>query len=162
MILVLLTTGCETKNTATAKIEQINQSGLSGLAVFTEYKNGIKLNLELAARGKKQVAVHIHEGSECDKESGATAGGHWNPTGEAHGFWGTVEFHSGDVGNITTNKNGYGKYVMIDTLARWSIGGEKKTNIINKTIIVHEGVDDGTTQPTGDAGTRIGCGPIVE
>ena len=68
--LILLTMGCETKTTATAKIEQINQSEISGIAVFTKHKNGIKLNLSLKGKKNTTVAVHIHEGMECDKVDG--------------------------------------------------------------------------------------------
>ena len=50
---------------------------------------------------------------------------------------------------------------MLDTLGRWTIGGEKTTNVINRTIIIHSGVDDGKRQPSGNAGGRIGCGAIA-
>ena len=105
--------------------------------------------------------MHIHEGSECDNINGAKAGGHWNPTEEPHSLWGVGAFHSGDIGNIKINKTGYTKYVMLDTLGRWTIGGGKTTNVINRTIIIHSGVDDGKTQPSGNAGGRIGCGAIA-
>jgi Cu-Zn family superoxide dismutase len=42
----------------------------------------------------------------------------------------------------------------------WSLGGDAKTNILNKAIIVHGGEDDFVSQPSGNAGTRIGCGVI--
>ncbi|MGZ3991255.1 MAG: superoxide dismutase family protein, partial [Flavisolibacter sp.] len=42
----------------------------------------------------------------------------------------------------------------------WSIGGDPLTNILDKAIIVHSGVDDYTSQPAGNAGERIGCGVI--
>ena len=44
----------------------------------------------------------------------------------------------------------------------WTIGGDEKTNILNKSVIVHNGMDDFTTQPSGNAGTRIGCGVIMK
>ncbi|NNF81525.1 MAG: superoxide dismutase family protein, partial [Flavobacteriaceae bacterium] len=31
-----------------------------------------------------------------------------------------------------------------------------------KAIIIHEGSDDFTTQPTGAAGGRVSCGGIIE
>lgn len=43
----------------------------------------------------------------------------------------------------------------------WSIGGDSATNILNRSVIVHGGVDDYKTQPAGDAGNRIGCGIIL-
>ena len=158
--LILLIMGCETKTTAIAKIEQINQSEISGLAVFTKHKNGIKVKLSLKGKKNTTLAVHIHEGMECDKVDGKSARGHWNPTGENHGNWGSSSFHSGDIGNIEMDKNGVGSYVLIDTVGRWSIGGYGETNILDRSVIIHDGVDDGKTQPSGAAGRRVGCGLI--
>ena len=159
--LILLIMGCETKTTAIAKIEQINQSEISGLAVFTKNKNGIKLDLSLKGKKNTTVAVHIHEGMECDRVDGKSAKGHWNPTGENHGSWGSSSFHSGDIGNVTIDKNGIGSYVLIDTVGRWTIGGHGETNILDRSVIIHDGVDDGKTQPSGAAGGRVGCGLIT-
>ena len=33
-------------------------------------------------------------------------------------------------------------------------------SIVGKAIIVHAGADDFTSQPTGDAGSRLACGII--
>ncbi|HEY1008313.1 MAG TPA: superoxide dismutase family protein, partial [Sphingobacteriaceae bacterium] len=68
-------------------------------------------------------------------------------------------FHSGDIGNVQLDGKGNGKLTL--TSDRWSIGGDEKTNILNRAVIVHSGVDDYTTQPTGNAGSRIGCGVIM-
>ena len=42
----------------------------------------------------------------------------------------------------------------------WTLGGKPDKNILGKAVIVHGGVDDYKTQPTGNAGTRIGCAVI--
>jgi len=34
------------------------------------------------------------------------------------------------------------------------------SEIIGKTIIIHSSVDDFTTQPAGNSGTKIACGEI--
>jgi len=78
--------------------------------------------------------------------------GHWNPTGESHGYWGTKSFHSGDLGNI--------KLTVVDNNKRWSLEKSGKKSVIGKTIIMHSGYDDGTSQPTG-SGERVGCGVIT-
>ena len=55
---------------------------------------------------------------------------------------------------------GAGKVVLTDGYGRWSIGGPLKTDIIGKAIVVHVGMDDMVSQPSGAAGRRIGCGVI--
>ena len=35
-------------------------------------------------------------------------------------------------------------------------------NILGKAIIVHQGIDDFISQPSGAAGSRISCGGIIE
>ena len=67
---------------------------------------------------------------------------------------------SGDLGNIKTDRDGNGVETIVDMEKRWTIGGSKKTNIIGKAIVVHEKADDGTSQPSGNAGKRVGCGEI--
>ena len=161
-IVALTLIACERKIFATAEIKPISNSGMSGTAVFTKVKKGVQLNLSLKGKRNTRVAAHIHAGNECDGVDGKKALGHWNPTEEAHGYWGKEEFHSGDLGNITIDKNGVGKHNMTDTLGRWTIGGPTRTNITNRTIIIHSEADDGITQPSGAAGARVGCGSITE
>ena len=37
----------------------------------------------------------------------------------------------------------------------------KPSDIIGKTVIIHESPDDYKTQPTGSGGKRIACGIII-
>ena len=119
----------------------------------------VKMTLEITVEkmAGKSVAVHLHEHSECG-DHGNHAGGHWNPTGENHGKWGEGSFHSGDFGNITLDASGKGTLEVSSD--RWTVGGDEKTNVVNRTVLVHSGVDDLKTQPSGNSGSRIGCGII--
>jgi Cu-Zn family superoxide dismutase len=46
---------------------------------------------------------------------------------------------------------------------QWCIGcGDETKDILGKGIIVHQGVDDFTSQPSGAAGSRVSCGGIIE
>jgi superoxide dismutase, Cu-Zn family len=133
----------------------------SGRADFTNKGDGtveLKLQISFPQMAGKSVAVHIHEHGDCS-DFGKGAHGHWNPTNEAHGKWGSSAYHSGDIGNVNLDSKGEGSLTLNSN--RWSIGGDEKTNILNRSIIVHSGVDDYTTQPTGNAGSRIGCGLIT-
>jgi Cu-Zn family superoxide dismutase len=132
---------------------------LNGMATFEKDGDEVKMHLELTVPSKanQSVAVHFHAMSDCGN-MGKMAGGHWNPTNEPHGKWGTGSFHSGDIGNISLDGKGKG---MIDIKTnRWTLGGDSTTNIIGKSIIVHSGVDDYKSQPAGNSGERIGCGVI--
>ncbi|HKH60549.1 MAG TPA: superoxide dismutase family protein [Flavitalea sp.] len=134
-------------------------TAVTGTATFQTVNGKVKmvLNITAAAKANKTVAVHIHEHPGCG-DQGKDAHGHWNPTKVNHGKWGSDAFHSGDIGNVELDKDGKGsKELETD---RWTIGGDSTTNILNRSIIVHGGVDDFKTQPTGNAGNRIGCGII--
>ena len=142
---------------AIATIESKNGSSVSGIIVFSEEKGVVKINVNISGLGEGPVAIHLHAIGDCHSGDGKSAGGHWNPTNENHGKWGTPPFHSGDIGNININQSGTGKLTTIDRFGRWSIGGHLETNIIGKSIIIHAGADDMASQPSGAAGIRIGC-----
>ncbi|MGV8879242.1 MAG: superoxide dismutase family protein [Sphingobacteriaceae bacterium] len=134
----------------------------SGSADFTttaDDKVEMKLMINFPIKANQSVAVHIHEHGDCG-DDGKGAHGHWNPTNEKHGKWDSAAYHSGDIGNVMLDAAGKGEITLSSD--RWTIGGDEKTNILNRAIIVHSGVDDFTTQPTGNAGSRIGCGVISE
>lgn len=132
---------------------------LTGNATFEETDGKVKmiLNITAPAKANKSVAVHIHEHGACG-DMGNEAHGHWNPTNKKHGKWGSEEFHAGDIGNVQLDADGKGSLEMETNL--WTIGGDSTTNVLNRALIVHGGVDDFKTQPTGNAGNRIGCGVI--
>jgi Cu-Zn family superoxide dismutase len=133
---------------------------VTGRVTFDTASNGkVKMNLEITVSSKagKSVAVHIHEHGDCGN-AGEAAHAHWNPTNTQHGKWGRGDYHLGDIGNVKLDKNGKGTLTI--TTDRWSLGGSAEKNIIGKAIIVHSGMDDYKTQPSGNSGSRIGCGII--
>lgn len=135
-------------------------TAVSGTILFDELESGkvkMKLEVTVPSKANQSVAVHIHEHGACGN-MGKQAGGHWNPTNTNHGKWGSSSYHAGDIGNITLDGNGKGTMELESDL--WSLRGEAETNILNKAIIVHSGVDDHASQPAGNSGERIGCGLI--
>ncbi len=143
---------------ATAIINETNESGLTGKAVFTQDGDNIKFVISLANASPGEHAVHIHETGDCSAPDGKSAGGHWNPTGVAHGKWGEGEFHLGDIGNLTANAQGMGKLELTTNL--WEMNTGSDIDFVGKAIIVHADADDFVSQPSGNAGPRIGCGVI--
>lgn len=143
---------------AMAQIGSASGSTLTGTAIFTKDGENITISVEIQDASPGLHAVHIHENGDCSAPDATSAGGHWNPTDVAHGKWGEGEFHLGDLGNITVGEDGTGSFELTTDL--WEIGTGSDIDVIGKGIIVHADADDFTSQPSGNAGARIGCGVI--
>jgi Cu-Zn family superoxide dismutase len=144
----------------TVQMEPRSGSNVSGTITFTQENGEVTMTAELAGLEEGMHAIHLHENADCSAEDGSSAGGHWNPTFEDHGEWGDAGgYHRGDIGNFDVNSSGEGSITF--TTDEWCIGCEdEKKDILNKAVIVHAGVDDFTSQPSGNAGSRIGCAEI--
>jgi len=162
---VLMMSSCNNKNDgsiASAKLFTTADNKEIGHATFYDAGDSkIKMDLEIdfPARADSTVAVHFHEHGDCSN-MGENTHGHWNPTHENHGKWGSAAYHSGDIGNIQLDRKGHGSISV--TTDRWSIEADNIKNIIGRGIIVHGGTDDYATQPTGNSGPRVGCGVITK
>ena len=130
-------------------------------ASFDTDSGKVKLMLELTIpkMANKTVAVHIHEHPNCG-DNGNASHGHWNPTHAQHGKWGVGSFHLGDIGNVKLDAQGKGTLEMSTDL--WTLGADTTSSVLNRAIIVHSGMDDYKSQPSGNAGSRIGCGIIKQ
>lgn len=143
-------------------LEAKSDSKVKGNAVFTEEDGAVTMVVVLDGLTEGEHAIHLHEKADCSAADGSSAGGHWNPTNQPHGKWGSPDgYHKGDIGNLQADANGNATITM--TTDEWCIGcGDANKDILGKSIIVHEGIDDFVTQPTGDAGGRVSCGGIIE
>lgn len=144
---------------ASATIEPASESGVTGMATFIQEDNQITLYVEIYNASPGLHGIHIHEFGDCSAPDGSSAGGHWNPTDVAHGKWGEGEFHLGDIGNINVGDDGTGSIELTTDL--WEMGTGSDFDIIGRSIIIHADADDFVSQPSGNAGARIGCGTII-
>lgn len=143
-------------------LEPKSDSRASGTVVFKELNGKVTMTALINGLQPGMHAIHIHENADCSAADGTSAGGHWNPTKQQHGRWGDAEgYHRGDIGNFLTSENGVG--TVTHTTEEWCIGCEDETkNILGKSVIVHAGVDDYVSQPSGNAGARVACAGIIE
>lgn len=133
---------------------------------MTKLKSDIKF--KKTAEGVKVVAVvsglnpgsvhgfHIHEKGECKGPDFKSAGEHFNPMKHAHNSPAAAAKHAGDLGNLIANEKGIAKTEVI-------IKEEKDvslSNMIGRSVVLHDKPDDLTSQPSGDSGDRIACGII--
>ncbi|NNL82201.1 MAG: superoxide dismutase family protein [Winogradskyella sp.] len=151
-----------TKKSISITLSPRSESNVQGKVMFTEENGEVSMTAKITGLSEGMHAIHIHESSDCSAADGTSAGGHWNPTAQPHGKWGAEEgFHKGDIGNFEVKADGNGEISM--TTDEWCIGcDDPNNNIMGKSIIVHQGEDDFTSQPSGAAGGRVSCGGIIE
>lgn len=134
-------------------------SNVSGDLEFTQEKNGVKLVVSLRGLSPNSLhGFHIHQKGDCSAPDAKSAGGHFNPEGHKHGSPYKKSHHLGDLGNLKTNSKGYASKSFFIKGAR--LGGDSKLSILNRAVIVHKKNDDLKSQPSGNAGPRIGCAAI--
>ena len=156
----------EVKTTEIKKVllnlEAKSGSSVNGNAVFSQNDNLVTMTVIVEGLSEGTHAIHIHEKADCSSPDGKSTGGHWHPTNQPHGEWGSVAgFHKGDIGNLVANASG--KATINMTTSEWCIGcGDVNKDILGKAIIIHEVTNDFKTQPTGDAGGRVSCGGIIQ
>ena len=143
---------------AIAVVSPKRESEVAGAVTFSEVEGGVRILADFAELSPGKHGFHIHEHGDCSAEDASSAGGHFNPTNQKHGGPDSSERHVGDLGNLDANEFGFAHYDRVDSVI--SLRGEH--SIIGKSVIIHEEEDDLTTDPTGNAGKRIGCGVIVE
>ena len=74
--------------------------------------------------------------------------------------------HVGDLGNIFTNAEGNTDIEIVDMTI--TLEANSNYNILNRAIVVHAGEDDlglggdSGSMSTGNAGSRLACGLILE
>ncbi len=144
------------------QMEPKSDSNVQGMVKFVEKDGQVSMSATFSGLSPGEHAIHIHEKADCSSADGKSTGGHWNPTAEPHGKWGDAGgFHKGDIGNFLANEDGSAE-VSFETDA-WCIGcGDPNKDILGKAVIVHQGVDDFTSQPSGAAGARISCTGIIK
>lgn len=148
--------------TLAINLEARSESSAQGGAVFTEKDGMVTMEAKITGLSAGSHAIHLHEKADCSSSDGTSTGGHWNPTFAPHGKWGAEEgYHKGDIGNFEADENGDAR-VFFQT-DEWCIGcGDEEKDIVGKAVVVHQGVDDFTSQPSGAAGARISCGGVIQ
>jgi superoxide dismutase, Cu-Zn family len=131
-------------------------NSIRGVVTFEEVDKGIHVVANLTGLTSGKHGFHIHEFGDISSEDGSSAGGHFNPMGMPHSMPMSEKRHAGDMGNIEADDKGNVHLDYIDPVMK--LNG--KYSIIGHAVIVHEKEDDFKTQPTGNAGARVGYGVI--
>ncbi|XP_003743692.1 superoxide dismutase [Cu-Zn] 4 [Galendromus occidentalis] len=135
---------------------------MNGTLVLEEFDDGTRVEGLFHEVPFGTHAIHVHEfgstGNHCEE-----SGGHYNPFNVHHGGPHDEIRHIGDWGNFEVTGIPF-MLVFNDPVAR--LTGD--IAIINRSIVIHKGVDDygrGNTSASkinGNAGPRLACCVIIE
>lgn len=93
---------------------------------------------------------HIHENGVCmigdPNDPFMSAGGHWNPTDQPHGN------HAGDFPVLFSMNGTADMDFFTDKF--------KVSDVIGKSVVIHQNPDDYRSQPSGNSGKKLACGVI--
>jgi Cu-Zn family superoxide dismutase len=154
------TTGTRPAPTASANL--VDAQGRSvGQAHLQQAPHGTLLKLDLKNITPGVHGLHIHDVGRCERPPFESAGGHFNPSGRQHGFLNPQGPHAGDLPNIEVPST---LQLSVEYfLADVTIDPGPRSLIDNNgsSIVIHAGKDDYGTDPAGESGDRLACGPIV-
>ena len=131
----------------------------AGTATIRPSSKGVLFEIEIKGLPPNQwLALHLHEKGECDPKAGfKSAGGHFNPADQEHGYLSKDGPHAGDMPNQYISADGVLRAHVFNSFVR---AGKGDNGISGRAIMVHGGTDDYSSQPTGDAGHRLACAVI--
>ena len=142
---------------ASAALEATKGNTTAGTVNFVTRGDKVLVTARISGLTPGSHGFHIHEKGDCASGDGMSAGGHFNPAGQAHAHPGTTARHVGDMPMLVADSNGVA--TLNAELDLMTIGSGAN-DIVGKGLIVHKDPDDFKTQPTGNSGARMACGVI--
>jgi len=144
---------------ASAELKATVGNGVSGTLKLTPQQGGVQMTGSIKGlTPNTQHGFHIHEKGDCSAPDASSAGAHYNPTGQPHGNPAAAARHLGDMPNIQSDAKGVAKVDLVINDVTLRTG--EASDIVGKSVVLHEKVDDYKSQPAGNSGDRIACAVI--
>ena len=132
-----------------------------GKIKLVETTAGILIRLKLKGLPGGTHGFHIHENGKCDGDF-ESAGGILNPLGAKHGYLNDEGPMMGDLPNLIVPSSGEIEVDLVSAFATMAKDAEDTLlDADGAAFVIFERADDYTTDPTGNAGTRIACGVVT-
>lgn len=139
-------------------------------ALFVESDEGVTITIQSdgdSGLEPGEHGIHIHEFGLCTPTEGdetfSDAGGHFNPTDATHGGPEDEDSHAGDLGNLMVADDGTIDFeVTTDKVTLMTGEDNSLADEDGSAIVIHAGIDDLETDPSGESGDRVACGTIYQ
>ena len=128
-----------------------------GRATLRERGEQIQVFVRVTGLPPGEHGLHLHAVGKCEAPGFQTAGAHYNPTNHRHGHLNPQGPHLGDLGNLHVAADGRGEKTVDLRGAEVRSGLRALLAPEGRALVVHQGRDDETTDPTGNSGARIAC-----
>lgn len=146
----------------TATADLVDAKGTKiGTAHFTEVSEGVRIVLDASNLPPGVHGFHIHDKGKCEGPDFKSAGGHFNPDGKQHGFHNPQGPHAGDLPNLVVDAQGKANADFVAPNLTLRPGKYSLLDADGTSLMIHSNADDYVTDPAGNAGARLACGPIV-
>jgi Cu-Zn family superoxide dismutase len=147
---------------ASAQVVDANNR-LLAVATFRQASDQVLINLTFPDRTSLSGThgIQIHDVGRCDPPTFATAGGIFNPFGKQHGLLNPNGPMAGDLPSLVIGTSGVSTYNLSAPLVTLNTGTAALLRPQGTSLVIFANADDDTSQPEGNAGTRIACGVIV-
>jgi Cu-Zn family superoxide dismutase len=134
-----------------------------GQVSITDAPNGVIVGLSLR---EKPAGIppgvhgfHIHAVGKCEPPF-ESAGDHFAPQKNRHGFLSKTGRHAGDLPNIHVPESGALSIEFYVPEVSLKGGKNALLDQDGAALVIHAQKDDYRTEPSGNAGARIACGVI--
>lgn len=155
-----LTAAGADRKVATAELKDAKGQTV-GHVKLKEGKNAVTLSAKVMNMPPGEHAIHVHTVGKCEAPDFKTAGGHFNPENKKHGLDNPEGHHAGDMPNFKIAASGKGTYT--GTLQGVTLAGSGANSLFHEggtAVVIHEKADDMKSDPAGNAGARVACGPV--
>lgn len=143
---------------AEAQLKPTQGNTTAGTVTFTEQAGKVRVVANVTGLKPGKHGFHVHEKGDCSAPDATSAGGHFNPTGAAHGDPQKGAAHAGDMPMLVADNAGKAQLTLEMKGVTVADGA---SSLVGRAVIVHADPDDHTTQPTGNSGARVACGLIA-
>lgn len=133
-----------------------------GTVTLEQTPNGVLIAADMNGLPEGEHGFHLHTTGKCEAGEGfASAGGHYAPRQNQHGLREAAGAHAGDMPNQFVGKDGRLRAHVLNPAVTLAAGFNSLRDADGTALMVHAGADDYTSQPSGDAGSRLACAVIA-